>query len=315
MSDTSQGPGWWYASDGKWYPPVPPPPEAPAPGGEPGSESAPSWSPPDASGVTPPSPFGLGPSAQQQSPPAAPDAADVPPPKSRRTAMVLVALAVVLAIVVIGGIIAATQSSSDKKDSAASSSTATSTASTSTTTGGQTAAAFKTFHDTTNGFSIGTPPSWQQVNLSDPKAQASIDQLIAQNPQLAHALGDAATLAGSGIKFLAVDPTGGSTVNIAVHSAPGAPADPSTSDLESIVPDLTKGLEATGAKVTSHEIVTVNGRKAIKVLFDEPLTNGGTEINVHGTAYVFVAKDTIYTVTIVGTTDVVDQVISTFTIG
>jgi hypothetical protein len=21
MSDTSQGPGWWFASDGKWYPP------------------------------------------------------------------------------------------------------------------------------------------------------------------------------------------------------------------------------------------------------------------------------------------------------
>ena len=21
MSDTSQGPGWWQASDGKWYPP------------------------------------------------------------------------------------------------------------------------------------------------------------------------------------------------------------------------------------------------------------------------------------------------------
>jgi len=36
MSDTSQGDGWWLASDGKWYPPtstpapeMPPPPEAP----------------------------------------------------------------------------------------------------------------------------------------------------------------------------------------------------------------------------------------------------------------------------------------------
>lgn len=30
MSDTTQGPGWWLASDGKWYPPqpayLPPPP-------------------------------------------------------------------------------------------------------------------------------------------------------------------------------------------------------------------------------------------------------------------------------------------------
>ena len=41
MSDASQGPGWWQASDGKWYPPeakLPPPPPgayaaAPAPAG------------------------------------------------------------------------------------------------------------------------------------------------------------------------------------------------------------------------------------------------------------------------------------------
>lgn len=34
MSDTSQGPGWWLASDGKWYPPQPaatPPPAPPGP--------------------------------------------------------------------------------------------------------------------------------------------------------------------------------------------------------------------------------------------------------------------------------------------
>jgi hypothetical protein len=33
MSDLSQGPGWWVASDGKWYPPqtAPPPPPPPPP--------------------------------------------------------------------------------------------------------------------------------------------------------------------------------------------------------------------------------------------------------------------------------------------
>jgi hypothetical protein len=38
MSDTSQGPGWWQASDGKWYPPEQAPgaaPTGPAPGGPP----------------------------------------------------------------------------------------------------------------------------------------------------------------------------------------------------------------------------------------------------------------------------------------
>lgn len=31
MSDQSQGPGWWMASDGKWYPPAPAPPGLPVP--------------------------------------------------------------------------------------------------------------------------------------------------------------------------------------------------------------------------------------------------------------------------------------------
>jgi Domain of unknown function (DUF4190) len=31
MSDSSQGPGWWLASDGRWYPPQTPPTPAPAP--------------------------------------------------------------------------------------------------------------------------------------------------------------------------------------------------------------------------------------------------------------------------------------------
>lgn len=35
MSDTSQGPGWWQASDGKWYPPEAG--AAPAPGAMPGA--------------------------------------------------------------------------------------------------------------------------------------------------------------------------------------------------------------------------------------------------------------------------------------
>lgn len=33
MSDTSQGPGWWQASDGKWYPPEQAPGAAPQPAG------------------------------------------------------------------------------------------------------------------------------------------------------------------------------------------------------------------------------------------------------------------------------------------
>src|SRR4051812_11033540 len=52
MSDISQGPGWWQASDGKWYPPqqaptAAPPPAAPPPqpqwGAPPPAPQAPQW--------------------------------------------------------------------------------------------------------------------------------------------------------------------------------------------------------------------------------------------------------------------------------
>lgn len=50
MADVSQGPGWWIASDGKWYPPelhpsVAPPPAPPGPYGQVGTEQ-PTWGQP-----------------------------------------------------------------------------------------------------------------------------------------------------------------------------------------------------------------------------------------------------------------------------
>jgi hypothetical protein len=39
MSDTSQGPGWWLASDGRWYPPETHPGHEPEPKARRGSKS------------------------------------------------------------------------------------------------------------------------------------------------------------------------------------------------------------------------------------------------------------------------------------
>lgn len=59
MSDTSQGPGWWQASDGKWYPPqgavqepAPPPPPQPS-YAPPASPGAPPLPPPVPGGPPP----------------------------------------------------------------------------------------------------------------------------------------------------------------------------------------------------------------------------------------------------------------------
>jgi hypothetical protein len=54
MSDVSQGPGWWQASDRKWYPPqsaptaAPPPSYRAPPGPSYGARPAPQWTPPPA---------------------------------------------------------------------------------------------------------------------------------------------------------------------------------------------------------------------------------------------------------------------------
>jgi len=274
MSDTAQGSDWWYASDGKWYPHVSPPPDTPPPAA------------PGAPGLLRPSGLPVGPALPP--PPAPPPAPESVSKGSRRAATALGVCVVVLALVVVGGMLVLTRSGTTK---------------------------VTTFLDFPNNFSIGTPASWQQVSLSDPTAQAAFDKLIAQNPQLAASLGSEKLLATSGVKFIASDPTTGSGVSVIVVSAPGAPADPSDSDLEAALPDLTSGIASMGATITSHQIVTVNGHKAFKILYVVPLTKDGAKLTVHLTAYLFATKDTVHIVTIVGTDDVVERVISTFTIG
>ncbi|WP_426573015.1 RDD family protein [Aquihabitans sp. McL0605] len=54
MSDTSQGPGWWQASDGKWYPPEQAPGAAPNPAaGMPPAGPPPGYGAPPAYGAAP----------------------------------------------------------------------------------------------------------------------------------------------------------------------------------------------------------------------------------------------------------------------
>lgn len=63
MSDTSQGPGWWQASDGRWYPPTarpgtPTPPVAPpSPTTGPAAYGPPGYGPP---AYAPPAGYGYG---------------------------------------------------------------------------------------------------------------------------------------------------------------------------------------------------------------------------------------------------------------
>lgn len=73
MSDTSQGPGWWQASDGKWYPPID---DAPGPGWWLASDGK--WYPPTATSG------GTETSASERSSPAGKSRSAAPKPPAKR---------------------------------------------------------------------------------------------------------------------------------------------------------------------------------------------------------------------------------------
>src|ERR1035438_7535311 len=114
MSDTAQGPGWWLASDGKWYPPqpevAPPPPLAPIPPTPIvlGAAAAPqgpgwwqasdgNWYPPQAASAPLPPPPAYIPNGEGSP-------AEGVTQKSRRG--LVIGLGILLAIVVIGVVVA-----------------------------------------------------------------------------------------------------------------------------------------------------------------------------------------------------------------
>lgn len=98
MSDQSQGPGWWLASDGKWYPPT----DAPGPGWWKASDG--NWYPPEQAGAA----------AGEPATPASPVPADPAPGSSAPTAgpkrslgplLAAGAVAVVLVVLVAGFVV------------------------------------------------------------------------------------------------------------------------------------------------------------------------------------------------------------------
>jgi hypothetical protein len=95
MSDMSQGPGWWIASDGKWYPPHLHP-----------SVLAPE-TPPSAAGdpVDTALPGGFGSDPVGHGDPFAPADVGSPPPRRSRTPVAVVASIIVVILLVVGAVV------------------------------------------------------------------------------------------------------------------------------------------------------------------------------------------------------------------
>lgn len=164
MSEMSQGPGWWQASDGKWYPPqsAPPPVPAPAP-------------------LPPPAKRGL---SQQQ------------------TIAIIVVVALIAGIAAFlltrGGDDDKTTAAATRSSSASSSSSSKRT----TTTPPQSSSAaevpdgFKVLENRAEGLSLGVPNDFTEVQ-ADPNGSGNLDEFATANPDLAPFLDSAKSFLGN----------------------------------------------------------------------------------------------------------------------
>jgi len=169
------------------------------------------------------------------------------------------------------------------------------------------------FTDTADHFTVSIPASWQQLDLTSPEAIAAYKKVVAYNPKLADAIGSPDDLVSQGSKVAAVDGLGG-VVNVMVHSTPGVPNPPSSSDWEDAAQALAPELEQAGGTVLSHQVATINGRSALQIQVDLPIQTGAATVTVHETVDVFTAKDTMYWLTLAGPSPVIDEIAASFEI-
>lgn len=262
MSDEQPGPGWWLASDGRWYPPeqapAPPPPTWPSPSAAP-AEQQPAWSAP---------------------PPAVP-----PPPTPKRStgAKVVIALVVLVGVLLLlGGVVAVLGGDSDDDEPASTPVESPDAPS-----------SFQRFTDPDGQFSLELHPDWIPVPLrgdiegagtraapDDPERAAALDAMIGTVPRQ--------------VVFIAADgerlgsPRFVPNINLIPIPREGA----SLEEVEASAPESVAAFGATGARVT--RTTTASG-EALRMTYrfdtDGPLRG------VEGIQYYLFTPDTVWVLT------------------
>ena len=294
MSEQSQGPGWWQASDGKWYPPQA------AAGADPTMPIA-------ASAATGPLPGGP------------PPAGGAPPPKGGLgrgpllgiIAAVIVLLAAVLFFATKGddkddkAKTANTDQSSDSDTESSSSKRTTTTKPKATTTTLDSDPldidvrdGFTPFRSEEDGFAIAVPERMRVFDLSSENLDQIKEALGADNPQLAAVFDQAGSLIAQGGKLFAVDPTGAGqgkpadTLNI-IRTPTSV--DPTAAGFEDTIVKQLEGVGATDVEVTSLD---VPAGKAVAVAFTLAINlPDGSTASIHGREGVVQAAGALWVIT------------------
>ena len=266
MSDQSQGPGWWQASDGKWYPPE----QAPA---------QPTVPPPT-------QPVGT-----------APPAAGPAPTRSGLGTGPIIAI-VVAAVAIIGAIVffatkddgnkknaAATQSSSSSSKSSSSSSRSSSSSSKSTSSSGApkitAPSGFKVFSNDDDRFAIAIPERLTVIDLTAADLDQVLQQLSDNNPQLAKLAPQIKNVFQSGGKLFAIDASdaSGFNDNVSIISTPGS-IDVTSPSTKSQAEEQLSSVQATNVDLQTE---TFNGRDVLVSSYQASVNNAdGTAVTFFG---------------------------------
>lgn len=253
MSDQPSGPGWWLASDGRWYPPElhpdapkePPPSTWAAPGD---TETAPGWATPFP--TTPPASEAPGPQWS----------APTPAPTPAKRSPWLLAIAIVVVLIVVGAVAALVTRSSDRSSSVSGASASDSSAPAGTTPAGP------TVRNAAGDVSLTLPTGWVGADVEngtagigdklfpdDPDKSATIEQRLSLLPRATVIFGaDASRL------------TGGFTPNVNVATDPTAP---SSLSLDAIGRAEADGTTRFGATVVDRGTTDIGGHQAYRFTY------------------------------------------------
>lgn len=158
-------------------------------------------------------------------------------------------------------------------------------------------AGYTGFSSSVDHFTVAVPATWRQVDPSSPGATQTVQDLVKANPAFSSVLGSG-DLASKGIKFLAANPTTGSSVNVVVKPALGA----RDSDLDGLIDDLKAQYQALGAAVTGTRTVPLAGHSALQIDLELKIaaTAGSRASTIRETQDLVAANDLVYIVTLAG---------------
>jgi hypothetical protein len=320
MSDFSQGEGWWQASDGKWYPPESAPPGFAA-------SATPGYTAP-----LPTAPVPTGPPPMGPPPMGPPPGGPAPTPAKSGLGTGPIVAIVVAAVVIIGAIAYfATSGGGDKKNVAATSSSSSKSSSSSSKSNSSTSfgssgsafsgapdvvapTGFKVFSNDADRFALAVPESYNVVDASSDNIDDVIDQLAANNPQLASMADQIKSIFRSGGKLVAIDPvaSNGFSDNVNVLEAPGAGTDLTSKAAQD---QLKQQLETFASNVV-FDTRAVHGRTILTDSYEGTL-NGpdGTPVSFFGRQAYVLAADKLWVITVsTGTDDgtLFDKIVSSF---